>query len=160
MSSMNHKNYKLSETVKLGHLLYNDDTKTIVRVTIKVLEDLIKLEKTISQSDNGRYYNISLSHDLLVKGFNFNFKYLNAQAMTIYTLPENGFKVQGQQGRFTLPYTSREKSKIAGMSGQIISKAKIEFVNDLIDYLWLLQRQLYVFKDDNLNEINRLFKIG
>lgn len=44
------------------------------------------------------------------------------------------------------------------MSRQIILKAKVESVNGLIYYLWLLQRDLFVFKEDNLDEINRFFK--
>jgi len=145
---------KISDKLKIGHLIYNNDSKKIILVTPNVLSEIFEKEKN---SDNKKYSLIFLKDNWLTKIFNFKSQYLNSQYMTVYRSNSHGLKIHDQNSRFYIGYRFKEKmDNIPGMIGELIYKPNIFFINELMDYLFLIKKEHFEFSDNDLEKINEL----
>jgi len=143
---------RLSDKLKIGHLIYSNKLKKIVKVTPKVLTEIFEKEEKSEKKD---YCLIILNENWLTKIFNFKSFYLSTQYMTVYTSNFHGLKVHEQNNRFYLGYGFKEKiNKIPGMSGMSNYKPNLFFVNELMDYLFLIKKEQYRFSENDLQKIN------
>lgn len=99
---------RISDKLKIGHLIYNNEIKKIVIVTPNILSEIFEKEKN---SDNKEYSLIILKDKWLTKIFNFKSQYLNSQYMTVYTSNSHGLKVHEQNSRFYIGYRFKEKNE-------------------------------------------------
>lgn len=145
---------RISDKLKIGHLVYNNEIKKIVIVTPIILSEIIEKEKI---SENKKYSLIILKDKWLTKIFNFKSQYLNSQYMTVYTSNSHGLKIHEQNSRFYIGYRFKEKmDNIPGMLGELVYKPNIFFVNELMDYLFLIKKEQFRFNDYDLEKINEL----
>jgi hypothetical protein len=145
---------KISEKLKIGHLIFDKRLKKIVIVKPEILIEIIEDE---NNSNSQNYFLIILKENWLTKIFNFRKQYLNSQYMTVFTSNSNGFKIHERQGIFSLGYIFKEKmNNIHGMTGNLTYKPHIFFVNELMDYLFLIKREQFNFSEKDLQKINKL----
>lgn len=150
---------KISNKLKLGYLLYDNLDKEIKAVSIQILGEILEFEQNNSESKGRRYFPIPLTKEWLENVFDFNSKYNAPNYMTVYTSLRHGLKIHEQNKEFLIAQISREKMSTIGMSGVFISKPKILYVNELMDYLFLLKRDDIIFTEDEINRINEIIKI-
>lgn len=145
---------RISDKLKIGHLIYDNDIKRIVLVTPNILSEIFEKEKI---SDNKKYSLIILKDKWLTKIFNFKSQYLNSQYMTVYTSNSHGLKIHDQNSRFYIGYRFKEKmNNIPGMSGEFMYKPSIFFINELMDYLFLIKKEQFRFNENDIEKINEL----
>lgn len=150
---------RISNKLKLGQLIYDIIDKKIKIVDIHLLGEILEFEQNISDKCERRYFTIPLTKEWLEKVFDFNSKYNAANSMTVFTSQRHGLKIHKQNSGFYIALISREKTSVYGMSGTIRSKPKILFVNELMDYLYLLKRDEIIFTENEIKKINEIIKV-
>jgi hypothetical protein len=149
----------LKDKFKIGHLIYNLRKRRITTVDISILGEIFQDEDKEEKLRESNYIPMHLTHEWLVNVFGFELRYMATNGITIYTSLRNGLKVNGQRGQFFIGVTIREKINSNGWSGTHISKPSILFVNELMDYSFLLKRDMITFNEDDLDKINELIQI-
>lgn len=148
----------LSDKLKVGHLIYDNRQQRIVLVDIAVLEEILEYENKKEETSEPNFVPSYLTHEWLVNVFNFEAKHIATNGITVYTSDRNGMKVHGQRGQFFVGVTIREKINSKGWKGTHASKPPICFVNELMDYCFLLKRDMITFIEYDLAQINMLMK--
>lgn len=148
----------LIDKLKVGHLIYDNWQKRIVLVDIEVLKKILEHENKKKETSKPNFVPLDLTHEWLVNVFNFEAKHMSTNGITVYTSARNGMKVHGQGGQFFVGVTIREKFNSKGWKGTHVSKPPICFVNELMDYCFLLKRDMITFNEYDLAQINMLMK--
>jgi|TARA_R110002074_G_scaffold106578_1_gene230142 hypothetical protein len=165
MNEFNIENYtnprisynKISNKLRLGHLVYDDFDKKIKLVNHKLLGGIIESEKV--ELLEKRFYALPLTKSWLENIFEFESKYNNPNKMTVYISHRNGLNIHERNNGFTIGITFREKTSSNGMSGTLVAKPKILYVNELMDYLFLLKRDEVTFNEYDIKRINEVIKV-
>ncbi|WP_408039058.1 hypothetical protein [Tenacibaculum amylolyticum] len=135
-------------------MIYNINLQKIVLVTPKILSEILKEE---IQGVNNSYSMIQINGKWLIEVFNFEAKYLAPQYLTVYKSNLHGFKVHEQLNKFSIGYMFKEtRNIIPSMQGDIKYKPQIFYVNELMDYLFLIKKEQFEFNEDDLKTINQL----
>ncbi|WP_031442133.1 hypothetical protein [Arenibacter algicola] len=150
----------LCDKFKVGHLIYDNNQQRIKIVDIAVLQEILLWESKDVKGSKLKYIPIYLTHEWLVNVFDFESKYMATNSITVYTSLRNGMKVHGQRGRFFVGVTIREKMDSMGMAGTHFSKPSILFVNELMDYSFLLKRDMIDFNKNDLITINKVMNLN
>ena len=79
--------------------------------------------------------------------------------MTVYTSHRNGLNINERSNGFTIGITFREKASLIGMSGKLVAKPKILYVNELMDYLFSLKRNEVTFNECDIKRINEVIRV-
>ncbi|MFD2588423.1 hypothetical protein ACFSQJ_15915 [Croceitalea marina] len=146
----------LSDKLRIGHLVLDRWAKKIVLVDINILLEVLENERTNSGSKKSKYYPIAITREWLEDVFMFESKYNAPHSMTIYTSLRNGFQVHEYRGNFYVAIRITEK---ISDYGTLKTKPKILFINELMDYLFLLKRDTYGFIEEDLLKINSAMNI-
>ncbi|MBO0330088.1 hypothetical protein [[Muricauda] lutisoli] len=147
---------RLSDKFRIGHLIYDTIEKCIVKVSPSILQKMVENELPQNRDEDFRFSPLFIKNDWLTKVFGFEKKYLNANGMTVFTSTRNGLKIHFQSGNYYLGYILREKQIIAGMNGNFSSKPEILFINELMDFCFLIKRDKISFSDDDVKKINEI----
>ncbi len=150
---------KLSDKLRLGHLIYDLVQKKVKAVDLSLLGEILDFEMKNSADSKIRYFPIPVTKEWLEKVFEFESKYNAPNNMTIFTSLRHGLKIHDQNGNYFVGILNREKSRSAGMYGSHISKPRILYVNELMDYMYLLKRDIWNFSETELNKINTVIKV-
>jgi len=150
---------KLSDKLRLGHLIYDLEDQTIKIVSLPILSEIVKWETSNSESLDMRYFPIPLTKKWLEKVFCFESKYNQPNYMTVFTSIRHGLKIHNQNDKFFIGIRNIEKFIAKGMTGGHTSKPRILYVNELMDYLYLLKRDNWDFSEQDLEKINMIIKV-
>ncbi|MEP2059426.1 MAG: hypothetical protein ABJJ05_16570 [Maribacter litoralis] len=165
MNEFNIENYtnprisydKIANKLRLGHLIYDHFDNHIKLVDYKLLGEIMDYE--MLESLQKRYNPLSLTKTWLEDVFQFESQYHAPNKMTVYTSLRNGLNIHERGSGFTIGITFREKTSSIGMSGILIAKPKILYVNELMDYHFLLKRDLVTFTNSDVEKINEIIKV-
>ena len=149
---------KISNKLKLGHLVLDTSLKKFRLVDLKLLEEIVKSE---GDEPNGKSNFIipDLTKEWLEKIFDFNSKFNAPNNMTVFTSNRHGIKIHESWNGFSIGITVREKSTILGMTGTHVSKPRVLNINELLDYMFLLKRDEMRFDESDIEKINSLIKV-
>ena len=151
---------KLSDKIKLGHLLYDNRKRQFILTDMVVLQEILEYEKEDGENKLAPYSPIPLSGNWLELVFEFEAKFNKANSMTVYTSIRHDMKVHEKGGTFTMGITVREKSHNNGIFGSYNYKPSIYFVNELMDFMYLIKRDTFAFDADDLLLINKAIEIS
>ena len=149
----------LHDKFKIGHLIFDFGKKRIALVDITILSKIFDKERGGEEGSENAYGPLSLSDEWLEKVFEFEAKFSNTTGMTVFTSRRHGLKIHKQRGNYYLGYIFREKMNIGGWKGSSSSKPEILFVNELMDYCYLLRRDSFQFNEGDLKRINDLITV-
>lgn len=150
----------LYDKFRVGHLIYDCRNKKITKVDAVILMEIHEKEKNAKKRDKLDYSPLYLTDDWLQKVFQFEAKHLNTTNITVFTSQRHGLKVHKQRGNYYLGYILREKINVGDWMGSSSSKPRVLFVNELMDYCYLLRRDSLKFTSDDLKRINDLIAIN
>jgi hypothetical protein len=150
---------KFADKLRLGHLIYDLVQKKVKAVDLSLLKEILDNEIDDSKDSIKRYFPIPLTEEWLIKVFEFESKYNAPNNLTIYTSSRHGLKIHKQREVFFIAIIKREKSSNYGMHGVHTSKPMVLFVNELMDYMFLLKRDVWSFTETELVNINRLIEV-
>jgi len=132
--------------------------KSIELIDIDLLGQIITSEKEDSLEQR-KFRPLVLTQKWLEDVFEFDSRYDHRNNMNVYKSPRHGFKIQGVNNRFLIPMSIRKKLSSGGMTGSSVAKPVVLFVNELMLYLFLLERDEIVFDAADIVKINRLIKL-
>lgn len=146
---------KLSDKIKLGHLLFDNKKREFIMADIAVLLEILEYEKKDGSGQYPRYLPIPVSGIWLQVVFEFEANFNRSNSMTVYTSLRHDMKVHEKEGKFTVAFTIREKSYNNGIFGTYNYKPSIYYVNELMDFMYLMKRDTFAFDADDLLLINK-----
>ncbi|SDQ89868.1 hypothetical protein [Flagellimonas zhangzhouensis] len=150
----------LHDKLRIGQLIFDCKKRKITMVDTAILSEIYEKEKDGKKVTKDEYRPLNLTDDWLIKIFQFEKKYLNTNNMTVFTSQRHGLKVHKRQGNYYLGYILREKMNIGEWKGSSSSKPEILFVNELMDYCYLLKRDSLKLTKDDLKRINEVIIIN
>lgn len=149
---------KISNKLKLGHLVFDTSRKKIRLVDLKLLGEILKSEH---DEPNGKsnFAIPELTKEWLEKVFDFDSKFNAPNNMNVFTSRRHGIKIHENWNGFSIAITVREKSSIMSMTGSHVTKPRVLTVNELLDYMFLLKRDDIVFDERDVEKINTRIKV-
>ncbi|HET8885998.1 MAG TPA: hypothetical protein VFM70_06560 [Salinimicrobium sp.] len=146
---------KISDKLKIGQLVLNDEKKKIEKVNLKTLQEIIEFER--GNNKKQKYFLLRLRDKWLLSIFDFDAKFLAPQNMTVFTSRKHHLKIHKTQD-YRIAYTIRENKGSGGFKGHHHFKPLVMTVNELMDHLYLIKRQVFDFSEKDIEYINEVFK--
>lgn len=150
---------RLSDKFKIGHLIYDRGKGCVIKVDAAVLDTIVRGEEKGMNPEDFIYTPLYMTDEWLVQIFHFEMRHLNTNNMTVFTSLRTGLKVHYQGGNYYLGYIFREKFEANGWLGCSTGKPRIMFINELMDYCFLIKRESIQFTDEEIDKINELIVI-
>ncbi len=146
---------KISDKIKIGQLILNYETREIEKIDLKILQEIIHYEN--GDNEEQKFFLLNIIDKWLLKVFDFESKYLTPQSMTVFTSRKHDLKIHKIHD-YRIGYTIREKKGSGNFQGKHHYKPLVITVNELMDHLYLIKREVFDFSDKDLEYINELFK--
>jgi len=142
---------KFADKLRIGHLIFDFKMKRVVKVNMKILKEINLEDELNTKFFDRRFRPIELTKKWLTDIFCFNAKNNARNSLIVYTSSRNGLIIHEQIGTFFLASKMVEK---IGENGIHRTKPKVIFINELMDYLFLIKRDDYKWTDADLKRIN------
>ena len=147
---------RLSDKIKIGQLIYNVQNKNIEKVSLEILKEIIEYEK--NGKGEQHFFLLGLNDKWLTEIFDFNSQFVNIQNMTVFTSRKHNLKIHKVHD-YRIGYTLRENSGSGNFKGKHHFKPLINTVNELMDHLYLIKREMFDFSKYDMKYINEVISL-